>query len=440
MKNEYKLVTYMTHQFFDIEKLANKNPDLYNELCEKYPIKKNGCVYAVIYKKEQLEAIKDDESAILPPEKVEQLVEAVAKSKTAKELADDYDKKYKNEPMEGTECVIGTENELVIEVEMPLSLVEKIWCEGSHVRDGKLRIYHYVKTHTPSNTDLAKFLSNEYGLSGWSGPGIPSVHNDTKGMRIDLKDGNGDKLYKWTDVAKGIKHLIDINMYLTNEELETYNQNPTKYIPVHNKGADDEEDESVTDDLPDEAYEVTEELIADNQVVHSVDFNLTTLEGVLAYFTTNGYADGNKYDDKIFTLTVEEEIFDYLYNGRISRARYRLLKLNDFYFVVEGGFNSPHWNAPYLTDKTSLKDVEYKYIPRQKTPLYPENFAPLFNIGETIKVEYNLGRNKETLLITGIELVKDHDNLIGYAYDCTDVDTGATRMFLEDKLCEIEVE
>lgn len=410
VKNKYNLYTFQTNKMFDIEKLANSNPDLFNELCDKYKVKNNEAVFAVIYKKEEQNVSVDNSNEV----------------KTEPEVLKCDDEPTGNLP----------------EPVDPLHIFNTELRKGSNVQSGKYRIYHYYKIC--GIKDFDKFLSKEYGEGGWSGPGLPSVWFNAKGLRIDFRDGSEEQFFNWKSVAAQIKKLIDEGKYMTDKELETYKRDPMSYIPVHNKGADDEDDN--LDDLPDEAYEcddevveVTEEFIADNKVVHSVDYNLTTLEGVLAYFTANGYANGNHYEGNMFDLVVETEEFNYLYNERITGAKHRLLKLNDFYFVVEGHMDGM-FNAPYLTDKTSLKDVEYKYITRQKTPLYPENFAPLFNVGENVKVEYNLGRNKETISILAIKLIKDHDNLVGYAYECISAETAEERIFTEEVLCEIEVE
>lgn len=51
-KNECKLIMSQTTKMFDLDKLVDKNPDLFNELCEKYPLKKE-CVYMIRYQKEE---------------------------------------------------------------------------------------------------------------------------------------------------------------------------------------------------------------------------------------------------------------------------------------------------------------------------------------------------------------------------------------------------
>jgi len=51
-KNEHKLIMAKVNKMFDIDKLIEKNPNLFNELVEKYPLKKE-CVYMIQYQKDE---------------------------------------------------------------------------------------------------------------------------------------------------------------------------------------------------------------------------------------------------------------------------------------------------------------------------------------------------------------------------------------------------
>ena len=68
-KNECKLIMAQTSKMFDLDKLVDKNPDLFNELCEKYPLKKE-CVYMIKYQKEEelkveiVEEVKEVQSTL----------------------------------------------------------------------------------------------------------------------------------------------------------------------------------------------------------------------------------------------------------------------------------------------------------------------------------------------------------------------------------------
>lgn len=64
-RKEHKLLSFKANNFFDIEKLFNKNPELYSELCEKYPVKHKECVFAIIYKKEEVEDSKPKKDEVI---------------------------------------------------------------------------------------------------------------------------------------------------------------------------------------------------------------------------------------------------------------------------------------------------------------------------------------------------------------------------------------
>lgn len=109
-RKEHKLLTYRASKFFDFEKLAAKNPELYSELCEKYPIKRKECVFAIIYKEEEsvpeVKTLTESVSAepVEEPESVDDLVDEgsvtterdpfVYLSGATKEFPDDYQPLY----------------------------------------------------------------------------------------------------------------------------------------------------------------------------------------------------------------------------------------------------------------------------------------------------------------------------------------------------------
>ncbi|MCM1297296.1 MAG: hypothetical protein NC311_17280, partial [Muribaculaceae bacterium] len=102
-------------------------------------------------------------------------------------------------------------------------LIKEVLRGGSHVEEGKLRIYdNYMQD--PTTDEFAKFLSHEYGTGGYSGPNMPSVSFDGKGMLIKNADRTLQFSLKWNNVAKRIADLIDDDDYLTDKEKERYLQ------------------------------------------------------------------------------------------------------------------------------------------------------------------------------------------------------------------------
>jgi N12 class adenine-specific DNA methylase len=101
---------------------------------------------------------------------------------------------------------------------------------GSGFENGKLRIYELF-LNEPTRKEAADLLKNEYGVGGRSGSSDPtkvtSANHDSKGIVL-TKGGYGDdrvdKLYRWSEVSKHIRNLIDNDLYLSSEEMTKYEQ------------------------------------------------------------------------------------------------------------------------------------------------------------------------------------------------------------------------
>lgn len=113
-RNETKLLSFKTTNFFDIEKLCNKNPELYAELCEKYPVKHKECVFAIIYRKEEVKSdlIKETQPKPKPlDEPVQQVFEPKVRENleptpTIEEVNEAIENDIVNETTDGDEPVV----------------------------------------------------------------------------------------------------------------------------------------------------------------------------------------------------------------------------------------------------------------------------------------------------------------------------------------------
>ncbi len=90
---------------------------------------------------------------------------------------------------------------------------------GSGFENGKFRIQEYYLTNNPDSKEFAQFLKNEYGLGGHSGPDMPSVTYDGKGILIRTADKSAEYLFKWTKAAEEIISLIEARQYITAEDI-----------------------------------------------------------------------------------------------------------------------------------------------------------------------------------------------------------------------------
>lgn len=95
---------------------------------------------------------------------------------------------------------------------------------GSHIVDGKFRIYEYL-SQNHSSKDNANFLKKEYGEGGWS-PNYFNLSESHNAKGILLTKGHEDNapslLLSWYDVEKRIRQLISDDRYLNEREKEEY--------------------------------------------------------------------------------------------------------------------------------------------------------------------------------------------------------------------------
>ena len=85
---------------------------------------------------------------------------------------------------------------------------------------GKLDIEEFFIKNQPEDTELADFLRKHYGIGGHSGPGMPHVDYDAKGIRIRTRDTNQDFRYSWKEVAKMIRKCISEDSYVTPHDVK----------------------------------------------------------------------------------------------------------------------------------------------------------------------------------------------------------------------------
>lgn len=90
---------------------------------------------------------------------------------------------------------------------------------GSGFVNGKLRIYDFIHDKQHSNSELADFLKEEYGIGGHAGPDMPDVSHDSKGLFITDVDKR-EYQYSWSEVARTITELDKKEEYLTSQDIE----------------------------------------------------------------------------------------------------------------------------------------------------------------------------------------------------------------------------
>lgn len=119
---------------------------------------------------------------------------------------------------------------------------------GSGFQNGKLRIADYFAKEQPSDADFADFLRNEYGIGGHSGPDMPSVDYDGKGIHIVSADRKNSYQYTWTQAAKEIRKLIEQNAYIKPADISDAVDDALYYLQEVER-LDDHEREHYTEQL-----------------------------------------------------------------------------------------------------------------------------------------------------------------------------------------------
>lgn len=89
---------------------------------------------------------------------------------------------------------------------------------GTGFEDGKQRVVDYVRKNRPTDADLAEYLKKEYGCGGHSGPDMPDVSYDSKGVHIRTADKARAYNYTWIEAAKELRSMIESGEYLTEKQ------------------------------------------------------------------------------------------------------------------------------------------------------------------------------------------------------------------------------
>ncbi|MBP0966090.1 MAG: hypothetical protein J5722_00505, partial [Oscillospiraceae bacterium] len=119
---------------------------------------------------------------------------------------------------------------------------------GSGFQNGKLRIADFFAKDQPSDADFVDFLRKEYGIGGHSGPDMPSVDYDGKGIHIVSADRKSSYQYTWTQAAKEIRKLIEQDAYITPADISDSVDDALYYLQEVER-LDDHEREHYTEQL-----------------------------------------------------------------------------------------------------------------------------------------------------------------------------------------------
>ncbi len=120
---------------------------------------------------------------------------------------------------EGQLGLFGEPEESVTEARRA-ELLHNDLMRGSGFENGKFRIIEFYMEYHPQTSQFADFLKHEYGIGGYSGPGMPRVSHDGKGIEISLWETGEKHNYTWSEVAKEIAALIEKGQYITAEDLQ----------------------------------------------------------------------------------------------------------------------------------------------------------------------------------------------------------------------------
>ncbi|MBP0988246.1 MAG: hypothetical protein J6S92_08195, partial [Oscillospiraceae bacterium] len=119
---------------------------------------------------------------------------------------------------------------------------------GSGFQNGKLRIVDYYNENHPKDSEFADYLRGQYGIGGHSGPDMPDVGYDGKGIHIISADKKGNYHYTWTQAAKEIRSMIERGEYITPADIDDSVDNALYYLEDVER-LDDKEREHYTEQL-----------------------------------------------------------------------------------------------------------------------------------------------------------------------------------------------
>ena len=103
-------------------------------------------------------------------------------------------------------------------------MIDNVLKEGSHIDNGKFRIYEYLTRGLPEK-DNVEFLKQEYGTGGRSADdnGVSEDHS-SKGIKLSIEHESNSPtlLLNWKQVEKRIRELISADRYFNEKEKDEY--------------------------------------------------------------------------------------------------------------------------------------------------------------------------------------------------------------------------
>ena len=133
-------------------------------------------------------------------------------------------------PVQGKQLSLFGMEDVPEEVDEKMQLLRDDLGRGSGFQNGKLRIADYYDKNHPKDTVFAEFLQHEYGIGGHSGPDMPDVGYDGKGIHIISADKKGNYHYTWTQAAKEIRSMIERGEYITPADIDDAVDNALYYL------------------------------------------------------------------------------------------------------------------------------------------------------------------------------------------------------------------
>ncbi|MEE3402717.1 MAG: DUF3849 domain-containing protein, partial [Acutalibacteraceae bacterium] len=100
---------------------------------------------------------------------------------------------------------------------------------GTGFENGKLRVYDCIHEKQATAAELADFLKKEFGIGGHSGPDMPDVSHDGKGIVI-IDTDKKEYRYSWSEAAKAVMELDRQGQYLTAEDIEESIESSKYYL------------------------------------------------------------------------------------------------------------------------------------------------------------------------------------------------------------------
>ena len=201
--------------------------------------------------------------------------------------------------------------------------IDSVLGRGSGISGGKFRIYEYFSDTEHDKKDRVAFLKNEYGIGGRSSAITGSDHSwedhDAKGIQLDKGDilaPYASVTLNWTVVEKRISELIFEGHYLTEQELEQYNQ---KQLEAAQADLADSEDIFL-----DEAKELINEFCID-EYDHEADFSeLSNIE--IAYTDWLDEETGKEHPVQVVVDLTDYSLTTYVDGDSVSEEKYESLE------------------------------------------------------------------------------------------------------------------